>query len=207
MWWRWRGAGCGVRGAGHGVERSLLSGLAAFDAGEGNVARAGLPCRGPRFGDAPALRPAGDALLLLLPARWRRVHQAIDLIQRLTGGEVVAREPAYPIVRAAAPIAMPVDAVAWVLSQAVDHECGASRRARPAHPGVSPGARCAWLLSLLPSASLSWLFPDGGRHRAHHPGRGSAHYRRVPAHAARRNPCLRAALLFDTRGTPGMRRA
>src|SRR5579859_7034218 len=104
----------------------LLGGLAALDAREGNLARAGLPCltlgRGPRFSDAPALRSAGDALFLLIPARRRCVHQAVDLVQRLTGGQIVAREPAYPIVRAAAPIAMPVDAVAWVLSQTVDHE-------------------------------------------------------------------------------------
>src|SRR5689334_14512551 len=102
--------------------RMRLGGLAALDAGEGDVARAGFPCRGPCFSDAPTLHPAGDALLLLVPTRRRRVHQAIDLVQWLTSGRIVAREPAHPIVRAAAAVAMPINAVAWILTQAIDHE-------------------------------------------------------------------------------------
>src|SRR5579859_6603755 len=110
-----KGAGAEVAG----LERRVtpdLGGLAAFDMRDGDVGGGSLAA--PGFGDAPALPGAIQALLLLFERLGWCIHQAEHLIHRLTSGEIVLREPAYPIVRAAVAVPPPIDAFAWILGYA-----------------------------------------------------------------------------------------
>src|SRR5690242_14723863 len=70
-----------------------------------------------RLDVSPAFRPADEALFLLLPRLGGRVLQAVDLIERLAGLGIGVDEPAHAIMRAAATVPPPVDALFWVLAK------------------------------------------------------------------------------------------
>src|SRR5262245_28365389 len=82
-----------------------LGGLAASDAGEGDVSSgrgsgASWALAG-GLGNTPAPRLARQALLLLLEGNRRGIHPTEHLIHRLAVGDIVLRQPARPKVRAA----------------------------------------------------------------------------------------------------------
>ena len=99
------GGGLAAPGAGFGVFSDAVHGDRYLD----------RPAA--RLDMSPAFRPADEAFLLLFPRLGGRVLQAVDLIERLTSLGIGVDEPAHAIMRAAAAIPPPVDALFWMLAQ------------------------------------------------------------------------------------------
>ena len=71
-----------------------------------------------RLSNAPAAGAAGEAALLLLGGFGRSIHQTEDLIEWLTFIGIAQREPALAVMRAALPVATPVQALTRILVHA-----------------------------------------------------------------------------------------
>lgn len=109
--------GAGQRRWGMRAQRRSGSCAASFA-----IRHGGCPVRASGgLGYAPAAGTTGEAAFLLLSGfRWG-VHQAEDLVHRLTSIRVARCEPALAIVRTALSVAAPVQALAWVFRHAKVH--------------------------------------------------------------------------------------
>lgn len=103
-----------------GCERTLGSGgtglgrLAPFDGAERNRSFAYITgCLGAA---APATGLAIQASLLFVEGLGWSVHQAVDLIHRLTLLGITVRVPAHAKIGASAAMSPPIDTISWVFA-------------------------------------------------------------------------------------------
>lgn len=100
-----------------------------------------------RIGEPPAAGTAGEAAVLLLGGFGRGIHQAKDLIQRLTLIGIALGKPALAIMGAGLPVTTPVQALTGILSNVEIHN---NRGADVLPPEAWRGSAALLSLMILP---------------------------------------------------------